>query len=170
MLFLFIGDICMSPLDIANKFEIDFTTYEDVENYRLPTNIIPKSYGITLKPYLRDTDGTRQFTFDGVAEIVIVPQESTKLLELHSKSLNYSSMQYWKQSASNLIMELPNPVVNTTTDKLIFNFDAELLEQEEYVLAFKYVGLMQDDMRGFYRSSYKDSKNVTKSVWKMKCI
>ncbi|XP_061386748.1 membrane alanyl aminopeptidase [Musca vetustissima] len=132
------------------------------ENYRLPTIITPSNYNITLKPYLMDSDGAKQFTFDGECYITIKSSVNTNNLVLHSRNLKYTLREYYAKSNPTQKFTLPNAEPNTVTDIVTYQLTNQLVAGQEYVLHFIYTGTMDDDMHGFYRSSYVDPKGNTK--------
>jgi len=145
------------------------TTYAaESWEYRLSTDIKPINYNITLRPYLLESDGQKRFTFDGEVFIEIQPTVKTNLVSLHSKSLTHSIREYWVKPAAGV---KPTPLTltlsnhNQETDIMNLTTSAELAVNQVYVLHFKYTGLMEDDMHGFYRSYYVNDNNETKWVW-----
>ncbi|XP_058975541.1 membrane alanyl aminopeptidase [Musca domestica] len=133
------------------------------ENYRLITDIEPINYNVSLKPYLLDSDPSeKRFTFDGEAYITIKPKVTTSTLVLHSKNLKYSLREFYAKSKPDVKTTLPAVEPNNVTDIVTYTLTSALVANQEYVLHFVYTGTMDDDMHGFYRSSYTDSKNNTK--------
>ncbi|XP_030370710.1 membrane alanyl aminopeptidase [Scaptodrosophila lebanonensis] len=133
------------------------------ENYRLPININPVNYNITLRPYLLESDGDRRFQFDGEVYIEVKPTETTGTISLHSKSLTYTKCEYWTKTTGtptpqNITITAPNNV----TDIWAIPLSSQLTAANSYIFHFVYVGLMEDDMHGFYRSYYTDDNNQTK--------
>lgn len=145
------------------------TTYAS-ENweYRLSTIIKPINYNITLRPYLLESDGQKRFTFDGEVFIEIQPSVATKLISLHSRNLTHSIREYWVKPAAGA-KPTPLPLAlqshNQETDIMNLTSTADLAANQFYILHFKYTGIMQDDMAGFYRSYYVNDNNETKWVW-----
>ncbi|KAA0202058.1 hypothetical protein HAZT_HAZT000631 [Hyalella azteca] len=110
---------------------------------RLPTSLVPEHYDITLQPYLNGS-----FTFDGQVAIQIRVKEPTSeiLTKVSSSSkttdvtLNYS--------------------YNPEFQFLIVNTERQLLREEVYVFSVNFVGNLNDQLRGFYRSSYFDENGT----------
>lgn len=149
-----------SATPISEKTETPVPAATEV-NYRLPLTIYPINYNITLKPYLNESH-PKAFTFDGECYIEIKPQVNTKEIQLHMKNLIISLSEYYKKDTPAVKKNLPNVKPHELTDIVVYNIDEELKANQTYVLHYKYVGQMDDDMEGFYRSYYKTSKNVTK--------
>ncbi|KAM7359496.1 uncharacterized protein ACRADG_013108 [Cochliomyia hominivorax] len=151
---------CLSyatPLTDGNETPVPIV---DV-NYRLPLTIYPVNYKITLKPYLEESH-PRAFSFDGECYLEIQPKNNTKQIQLHIKNLEISLSEYYQKDTPNNVKALPNVTPNTLTDIVVYDLEEELKANVSYILHYKYVGHMDDDMHGFYRSYYQTSKNVTK--------
>ncbi|XP_036342052.1 membrane alanyl aminopeptidase-like [Rhagoletis pomonella] len=135
----------------------------DGEDYRLPFTIRPWNYTLKLTPYLQESDGSKRFTFDGEVTIQINSTENTNTLILHSKNLNYTTREYWSETNLTKI-NLGEGTWNNVTDKLQYTLATPIQAGITYILHFVYNGTMDDDMHGFYRSSYVDANNNTKWI------
>ncbi|XP_067625605.1 membrane alanyl aminopeptidase-like [Eurosta solidaginis] len=151
-----------APLEEINDLA-EGAVAPDGHEYRLPIEIRPWNYNIKLTPYLLDSDGSKKFTFDGEVRIQINSTINTKTLILHSKNLNYTMREYWSADNTSKI-PLGSGTLNSVTNRIQYNLTTELLVGKTYYLHFVYSGSMDDDMHGFYRSYYVDSKNVTKWI------
>lgn len=135
-----------------------------LEEYWLPRDITPISYDITLIPYL-ETPATRAFTFDGSETIIIEAKENTNMIKMHAYD-----MSLIKDSiiVTKLAGKIPIPVSSVimthtpTTPKddkqfLIINLGTPFLEKgARYTVDIKFKGKLNDDLDGFYRSTYTD--------------
>lgn len=129
-------------------------------NYRLPSVIKPINYKIEIKPYLNESD-PRKFTFDGECFIEIKAVQKTKEIQLHMKNLNVSEGEYYRKGGE-VKTSLPQATPNNLTDIVIYNLSEELQANVSYILHYVYVGIMNEDMNGLYRSQYKTSNNEIK--------
>ncbi|XP_073820070.1 membrane alanyl aminopeptidase-like [Musca autumnalis] len=158
--------VCMCALGTAAPLaeeEVEPIVPAANEEYRLPTIITPINYNLTLRPYLLESDpADKRFTFDGECYITITASENTNSLVLHSKNLKYSLREYYAKNQPATKYTLPNAEPNSLTDIVMYSLTTALNANQEYVLHFVYSGTMDDDMHGFYRSSYTDTKNNTK--------
>ena len=130
-------------------------------NYRLPLTVMPVNYKISLKPYLIETD-PKAFTFDGECYIEIQANQATSQIQLHMKNLKISLSEYYKKDTPTQKTTLPTATPDSMTDIVVYNLNQPLQANVPYILHYVYTGTMDDDMHGFYRSSYKTSQNVTK--------
>lgn len=132
-------------------------------NYRIPDNIRPSHYKISLKPYLLNTDGQKQFTFDGEVFVTFKTTASNlKTVIMHSKKLKYSEKKLYETNAPQTTINIVSVDEDSVTDKFTLTLNSALKANTDYTLHCKYTGLMEDDMHGFYKSSYVDSKNKTR--------
>jgi len=141
-------------------------------DYRLPTNVKPIHYKITLDPLLV-RPGPREEpvpnTFTGEVIITLRVLEETRSITLHYNDLSIQDVSISIKTAGN---DITLPVIHTYDVVTHFwvisldrspNDDAEgtFKANEEYLITTKYTGHHRDDMYGFYRSSYKDTENNT---------
>ncbi|XP_075168089.1 membrane alanyl aminopeptidase [Haematobia irritans] len=135
----------------------------DDVNYRLPTIISPENYTMTLTPYLLESDAAdKRFTFDGELYLTVTANEATNELKMHTKNLKFTKREYWPINSPNAPITLPNVEPDNVTDIITYSLSTPFAVNQKYVLHFVYSGTMDDDMHGFYRSSYTDNKNNTK--------
>lgn len=148
---------CWASIPVPTEFVSK--TLDDLPNYRLPTNIKPTYYDITLQPIF-NTSNDESFTFKGISVIELNVKEPTDKIIFHARNLNISSAS---------IEILTNPYAEPSLN--ITNIIYDEVEQRDFVtlilnknvsldvplrLTLNYIGKLNDDLRGFYRSSYKN--------------
>lgn len=140
-------------------------------NYRLNADIQPIDYIIDLTPYFDNSVvGKMPFTFDGICTITIKTNKlnmDTIIVHKHedldvidvslTKKPGFFAPFPWKIDHINV----KSTEYDNITHKFTVKLASALVKDESYDLNFKYTGKLQNDMTGFYRSSYKDG-NVTK--------
>jgi hypothetical protein len=135
-----------------------------VIDYRLPTNVKPIHYKITLNPLIEDTDPRN---FAGEVKIRVKIIEETDSITLHYNDLSVNTI-----NVNSVNSETHIPVYHeydNVTHFCIIKIDKDGNEDEEgifktneeYIIAINYTGHHRDDMYGFYRSSYKDENGDT---------
>uniref|UniRef100_A0A8D8TU53 Aminopeptidase n=1 Tax=Cacopsylla melanoneura TaxID=428564 RepID=A0A8D8TU53_9HEMI len=123
---------------------------------RLPTSIHPLTYKMNILPFIVENN----FTFLGEVWITVKVLSPTNNITVHVNDLNITSYAITRLSdkQSMLIDRLHNDSVNQFAVFLLKN---ELfLPSHEYQLYVKYVGNLNDNMRGLYRSSYKQDNRT----------
>ncbi len=109
---------------------------------RLSPHIIPIKYNITIKPDLQ------AFTFAGHEEISIDVKKPTSQITLHSKELDISAASIVQKE------ELWAKIsFDQKAETASFAFP-KVLKKGKYRFKLTFKGLLNDHMRGFYKSSY----------------
>lgn len=149
----FIGAILSTPID-------EIEPKQATLNYRLPTNVIPSNYVIEIEPFFT---GTNEFTFSGRATITLRSLTTTNEIVLHQNQLTINEPLTTLTLASNAgsLTVISGTNWNNITHLYTLYTSTPLVPNIEYRLTFVYTGILSDDMRGFYRSSYVENQ-VTK--------
>jgi hypothetical protein len=133
-------------------------------DYRLPTNVKPIHYKIILNPLIEEPDPS---TFTGEEIITVKVIEETESITLHYNNITIHDVIITRASTeTNLTV---NHNYDTVTHFWVISLDTSAGEDaertfkanEEYLILIQYSGHHQDDMYGFYRSSYKDTEGKT---------
>lgn len=111
-------------------------------NIRLPKSILPFRYDLTIQPDLQN------FTFSGNVAIGIDVKKTTKKIILHAKQLTIASA-YVKNGKE----KTASVTVDEKAETITLNFK-EAITIGRSVLFVAFDGVMDDSMRGFYRSKY----------------
>jgi aminopeptidase N len=122
------------------------------KSVRLGDNISPKKYFLSLKPDLE------AHTFEGVERILVKIKKPTKTVVLHSKDLSIGSATFKQGKNFELATKISLDEKNETAT---FTFK-NTLKAGAGELQIIFTGILNDSMRGFYRSTYTlDGKNHT---------
>ena len=132
---------------------------------RLPTHVLPCSYKLRLEPNFES------FTFNGQVDILIEVTQQVDQLVINAKNIDIKNLQLKKSKESSPKLKKARSSVEEEED----NEDSEeieiksheLLEEEEVLvielsggvtgfvlLSVSYTGVLDDSMRGFYRTSH----------------
>ncbi|XP_011643165.1 putative aminopeptidase-2 [Pogonomyrmex barbatus] len=142
------------------KYEFDWydknvpVIFETLDNlfphytYRLPKTLHPKLYNIDLTPDME------KGTFEGTVEIKIAVRESTSLIVLNSHHLTTESNI--KVFRDNLEIKLLNHTKRIPQQQIRLYLSEYLHVDEEVTVKINFNGTLNDNMNGFYRSSYFD--------------
>lgn len=108
-------------------------------NVRLSKHVTPIEYDIQLKPDLNN------FTFEGVETISLSTTKPTKTLTLHSKEIEVETARCGEDFAK--------ISYNVKSETVTFSFPKSLpAKKHKLIIVFK--GILNNKMRGFYRSKY----------------
>ena len=118
------------------------------KSVRLSKNVAPIKYDIQLKP---DLDN---FTFSGIETITLNILKTTKSITLHSKEIEIETAQIGEIFAKKIIYD-----EKAETVTFVFPRNLEALppsggKASKLKLTIVFKGILNDKMRGFYRSRY----------------
>nr|AGT95896.1 aminopeptidase N [Aedes aegypti] len=167
LVYLLAAGVCCvlaSPIDLLKPATtvVEISPRAELEDYRLNDDVMPSHYDITLTPYFEDEDSHQAFSFDGISVMTFrVTKPDVTNIVLHMWKINITSWYLKRASDSS---DVPHGVesYDEETHKLTIPVNQALAENVDYQLIFNYVGILDDDMHGFYRSYYKVNG---KKVW-----
>lgn len=127
--------------------------------YRLPKTLIPDSYQVTLRPYLTPNE-QGLYIFKGNSTVRFTCNESTDVIIIHSKKLNYTDQGNHKV-VLRALGDTPAPNIDRTelverTEYLVVHLQGSLVKGHQYEMFSEFQGELADDLAGFYRSEYMD--------------
>ncbi|KAF3934015.1 Laeverin [Dactylella cylindrospora] len=129
---------------------IDVTKGREV----LPSAIKPVNYKVTLEPDFE------KFTFDGTVVITLNVVEDTDQVVVNSTEIKIHSARLDNPEAKALGSD--DITYNEDLQTATFAFGHGLKAGTTATLEIKYTGILNDNMAGFYRSSYKAEDGTTK--------
>lgn len=141
-----------------NKF-INYLTLRKAE-YRLPLEVVPDLYDIHLKPYLKQEDGDKQFTFEGQVNITLHSlEENVQKIILHTNYLDIKEAKLYNENGQLLeTINSGNMLLETITNKLTVLLDTNLESNKNYTLYFNYEGIIRNGTEGVFRITYDNVK------------
>lgn len=128
----------------------------DTTDYRLPTSITPSSYNIWLMTDINELDN---FTFTGSVDINASVAQKTNKIVLHSSKLTHNSISV---HAGDKAVTVVKTEKNEKYDFLIIELAQELQVGQKLTVAIEFAGHLNEEMRGFYKSSYVDEDGKTR--------
>lgn len=135
---------------------VESTTKENenaVIDVRLPTYIKPERYYLRLTPYIFEGN----FTFDGEASILLSVKNKTNKITFHGVELYFQKMKLFKKEDGKEIKILKR-TEDVPRQFHIIDTAETLIAGQQYVLNITYSGILNDNLHGFYRSSYEEKK------------
>lgn len=118
-------------------------------SYRLSSNVVPIHYDIKLIPYLEED----KFTFDGETNVRFNLEKVTQTLDFHAKELTFDETDTYIESEDG---QKYKPIVFTyvnATEIMTISFE-KFMQVGLYTFHTKFTGIINDELSGFYRSSY----------------
>ena len=125
-----------------------------LDPYRLPRHVVPIRYDLRLEPDL--TAGR----FAGRETITLTIYHSTSEITLNAIELDITSAQIAGESGSSKQATI---VLDAALERCHLTF-ATPLSPGTWRLTMTFSGTLNDKLRGFYRSTYKDERGVTQSM------
>ena len=125
-----------------------------LENFRLPKYASPTKYKIELSPDLEAKN------FQGKVEIDINILEKTNEISLNVAELDIHTISI-NLSHSNI--KIIDWEIDDQYEIMKVNF-SDFLSPGEINLSILFSGLLNDKLRGFYHSTFKDSEGITQSI------
>lgn len=138
------------PMDTTTNlpFEDESTLVKDI---RLPINIRPDRYYLKLTPYIYEGN----FTFDGECSVIVNVTNDTNKVTFHGVELTFHKIKLFGLAGGK-----PITIIQRTEDLPrqfhILMLGETLKKGEQYILNFTYTGVLNDNLHGFYRSSYEE--------------
>ncbi|CAH4038205.1 unnamed protein product [Pieris brassicae] len=153
------GLLALSPIPVPEEEWIEFSRMLRDPQYRLPRTSVPQKYQVTLTPYLdiASTPTVSPFTFDGAVTIELTVLEATNEIVLHCNDLIIHELTLTTATGVAVGLESNTFVCEMPYSFLRVRASSQLSANTQYILKSRFSGNLQTNMRGFYRSWYKDS-------------
>ena len=119
--------------------------------YRLPTNARPTAYRLTLTPDLQN------FTFSGSVDIDVEVAEPTGRILLNAAELQISAAT--ATVASGQSIAATGIILDEKRERASLVFPNSI-PAGQATLSIEFTGILNDQLRGFYRCSYADADGV----------
>ncbi|KAF2749750.1 hypothetical protein M011DRAFT_465417 [Sporormia fimetaria CBS 119925] len=141
-------NMCRHQPDVDGA-AMDITQAREV----LPTNVKPVHYDLTLEPDFE------KFTYEGKVSIDLDVVEDTTSISLNANELTIHSTTV--SSNGQTIADSPSVQHDDDTQVTKVSFDKTIPAGSKATLTMTFAGTLNDNMAGFYRSSFKDENGNT---------
>ncbi len=122
--------------------------------HRLPRHVEPLRYGLTLTPDLV------QATFTGSAEIELVVHEPTREIVCNAVELAITEASLLTGGPGALAAVVS---LDEAAERVTFSFDSDV-PAGPATLRCSFAGVLNDKLRGFYRSTFTDQSGATRTL------
>nr|CDJ80959.1 Peptidase M1 domain containing protein [Haemonchus contortus] len=134
------------------------------EELRLPKNIEPLLYDLSIKPYLPgyvNFPPEKNLTFDGQVGISLRVVEPTKSIVLNSKNITVIPDKCELFSGDKKL-EIESIKEHERLEKLEFLLKNRLEKNQEVLLKIIYTGIISNTLGGLYQATYTDTDGTVK--------
>ena len=122
---------------------------DPLDPYRLPRSTTPSRYDLVLEP---DLDAA---SFSGTLEVAVTTSEPSAFLVLNSIELEIDECRLDGEVV---------PVRLEPDAERLFVLPSLGIQPGRHVLSFRFRGTLNDQLRGFYRSTYRDESGVERVI------
>ena len=122
--------------------------------YRLPSSVIPSHYQLSIAPDLST------FHFSGTAVVTVMVHEPVRDIVLNAADLRIDTVTLVSADSGELE---GRPTLDPDHERVIIGFDREL-PVGEATMTVTYQGAINDELRGFYRSTFTDPDGVERVI------
>ncbi|MFH4973546.1 hypothetical protein AB6A40_000255 [Gnathostoma spinigerum] len=140
--------------------------------FRLPTEIVPYHYDVNLKVYLPYQPyldyGNQNYTLDGIVQIFVCCEKSTRQIVLNARSLIFDIMEvrvfdeYNRSLAILSFNQYENRIISIVKLDMVEPLTAGM----NYMLFMKYHGTVGDVWSGgMFRAFYDDKHGTTRCIY-----
>ncbi|XP_078283626.1 aminopeptidase Ey-like [Rhinoraja longicauda] len=138
---------------------------EPWQRYRLPSSLQPIHYQVSLWPRLEPEAGLPpDYYFTGNCSVLFHCLQATDLILLHSNHLELSQPQARVWGPDGKLLAVKDSWLQLETQYLAIRLAAPLTAGNNYSLYTQFRGPLADDLKGFYRSQYKDETGQTRFI------
>jgi aminopeptidase N len=134
---------------------------------RLPTNLSPVMYWLSVKTYIPSPSNVvtytpaQNFTFEGNVTIEILCNDDAPTIVMQMSNINISEVHlklvYPNETVEEYPLQSPQYSYDDDLQEVTFYPVNSLLSGSTYLLVINYTGQLAGDLRGFYRSNYVEN-------------
>lgn len=146
---------------ISSLFELQ-DEITNKEEYRLSDKVWPSHYDVKLTPHFQEVaPGSPSFSFDGEVTITLQATDGEQsAIVLHANNLQINNDWSVRDENGAPVDRGAAISYQNETHKVTFPLQAALTADVDYRLRITFKGVMDDSMRGFYRSYYNEANRV----------
>ncbi|ROT77085.1 putative aminopeptidase N isoform X2 [Penaeus vannamei] len=138
------------------------TSKPNTQSIRLPSTLKPLHYLIKLQPFVNGNS-----SIVGYVEVEMEVLESTSNITLHMADIltkNDSVKVSSRDDPGAAALRIKMQEYDFRRQFYIAHLEEELQKGKKYVLAMEFIGYLNDQMRGFYKTTYTDADGMRKNL------
>ena len=120
---------------------------EPEDPYRLPRTVIPSRYDLTIRPDLG------QAMFSGSVDVALIVERPVERVVLNAVDLEID--EGWLAYDDGSVLRLEHVELDADLQRAALAFEAPVVAGA-WTLHLEFRGVLNDKLRGFYRSTYTD--------------
>ena len=154
---------CRVDLEGEDQYQEAFLTATEslpvTEGIRLPNSVIPESYVIHLTPFIIQDN----YTIEGHVDIIMDVKSNSESISLHIKDITiYENMVELFDETTKESIKVKGHGYDV--ERELYVVKASVTAGHRYKLSIGYLANLNNDLAGFYRSTYLDANTNTTKV------
>jgi puromycin-sensitive aminopeptidase len=129
-------------------------TQTDISRYRLPDDVVPSRYDLTLRPEIANA------RFSGEETVTVSVRRPTRTVVLNAKELQIQRAAAMREGETPIAAEI---ALDEELERATLSFPRELAAGE-WRLTLAFTGILNDKLKGFYRSTYRDDAGAEHAI------
>ncbi|HEY6566477.1 MAG TPA: M1 family metallopeptidase [Actinomycetota bacterium] len=125
------------------------------DRFRLPRTVVPSRYDLTIEPDLDDA------SFVGLVDVVVEVHEVVSSIVLNAIELEID--RGWLMAEDNRRVEIVDMAFEVETQRVQLDLSAPV-EPGRWALHLEFRGILNDQLHGFYRSTYTDDDGKLQTI------
>ncbi|XP_047471493.1 aminopeptidase N-like [Penaeus chinensis] len=147
---------------VAMEQPLPEASRSNMQSIRLPSTLKPLHYLVKLQPFLNGNSSVF-----GYVEVEMEVLEPTSNITLHMADIitnNDSVKISSRDDPGALALRIKMQLYDHERQFYIIHLDEELQKGKKYVLAMDFIGYLNDQMRGLYKTTYTDADGMQKNL------
>ncbi len=130
-------------------------TAQTLDRFRLPRTVVPSRYDLSIQPDLAAA------TFSGSEDVVITVHDTVEAIVVNAVELSIDDG--WVVDEDGRRIAITDVRLDEETQRAVLTL-AEPVAPGDWILHLAFRGILNDQLKGFYRSTYKDEDGVTHTI------
>ena len=150
----------LSTMNKKQKISVPYDPTKPWTYYRLPRDVIPVHYELTLRPFFYDEE---EAYFDGDVDIQLRTMQSTRFIIVHTKELNITKVEVSHTKTASPV-HIRRTFVFEPYDYFIVELASPVTANQGIKIRIWFDGGLRNTYEGFYKSAFKPPNGEKKYV------